>query len=324
MTAETRPRLSVALCTYNGERYLAEQLDSVASQTRLPDELVVCDDRSTDGTVAIVREFAGRAPFPVHVTVQPENLGSTRNFQSAIRRCQGDLIACADQDDVWLPEKLEQSEAALLGSSDAVLAFTDARVVGDDLRSLGYTLWQGAGFSEQQQEAVRRGEAVRVLLRNQVVTGAAMLFHARLRNLLLPIPGGVVHDGWIALLAAAVGRLVPVAEPLMLYRQHAANQIGVRRTGLLSRVLRPRPPGVPAYLAMALERYSLAHRRLTGAGVAFGADIEALEQAVRHLRTRAELPRPRALRLPAVARELANGRYFRYSNGLYSAAEDLL
>src|SRR5947208_14214106 len=102
--------ISVAMCTYNGERFLKEQLESLAAQTRQPDELVVCDDRSTDSTPHIVEAFARAAPFPVRLEVNDRCLGSTKNFEHAILRCTGALIALSDQDDVWHPEKLALQE----------------------------------------------------------------------------------------------------------------------------------------------------------------------------------------------------------------------
>ena len=104
------PRFSVAMCTYNGARFVAEQLESVAAQTRPPSELVVCDDRSTDGTARLVEQFAARAPFPVRLFVNERNLGSTANFGRAVTLAEGDLVALCDQDDVWRPEKLEPTE----------------------------------------------------------------------------------------------------------------------------------------------------------------------------------------------------------------------
>src|ERR1019366_197610 len=101
MSLSRKNRISVALCTYNGERFLSQQLASIGKQTRLPDELVVCDDSSTDRTVAIVREFAASVSFPVRVFENQRNLGSAANFERAIRLCDGDLIALSDQDDIW-------------------------------------------------------------------------------------------------------------------------------------------------------------------------------------------------------------------------------
>ncbi|HZB45894.1 MAG TPA: glycosyltransferase family 2 protein, partial [Pyrinomonadaceae bacterium] len=202
-------KFSVAMCTYNGARFLREQLDSIAAQTRPPDELVVCDDRSTDSTTALVEEFASSAAFPVRLHVNTENLGSTKNFERAVRLCTGDLIALADQDDVWLPEKLKLSEEALARSPRVGLVFTDAEVVDAALAPLGFTLWQRIDFSANEKARIRRGRGFDVLLEHNVVTGATMAFRAELRPLVLPIPteGRLIHDGWIALLAAAVSDL---------------------------------------------------------------------------------------------------------------------
>jgi glycosyltransferase involved in cell wall biosynthesis len=100
-------RLSVAMATYNGERFLPEMLDSLAAQTRLPDELVVRDDGSSDGTVDVVHDFAAGAPFAVHVLPSDGRLGYAQNFVAASRACSGDLLFFADQDDIWRPRKLE-------------------------------------------------------------------------------------------------------------------------------------------------------------------------------------------------------------------------
>src|SRR5207253_4621935 len=122
-------KLSVAMCTYNGASYLQEQFDSIAMQTRLPDELVICDDVSVDTTKEITDKFAAVAPFAVKRHFNENNLGSTKNFEKAIGLCQGDIIALADQDDEWSPIKLEQLEAALASSAKTGLVFSDAEVV---------------------------------------------------------------------------------------------------------------------------------------------------------------------------------------------------
>ncbi|MFL5505263.1 MAG: glycosyltransferase, partial [Gemmatimonadales bacterium] len=109
-----RAGVSVVLCTYNGARYLPEQLDSLARQSLPPTELVVRDDDSTDETASLVAAFAERAPFPVRWTCNAERLGPTRNFGAAIADATGEFVALCDQDDVWLPEKLERVVGALM------------------------------------------------------------------------------------------------------------------------------------------------------------------------------------------------------------------
>ena len=134
-------KLSVALCTYNGEKFIAEQLESIARQTVLPDELIICDDRSADQTVQILHEFANKAPFPVSIYHNETTLGVIRNFEQAISLCKGEYIALADQDDVWLPEKIEKSlaliesaQAQYAGEEVPLLVHTDLKVVDQQLK----------------------------------------------------------------------------------------------------------------------------------------------------------------------------------------------
>jgi glycosyltransferase involved in cell wall biosynthesis len=188
-------KISIALCTYNGEKYLSDQLSSYLKQDRLPDELVICDDRSTDHTIEIVEQFAAKAPFPVHLHVNETNLGSTKNFEKAFQLCQGEIIVPSDQDDVWHPDKLKQMESALNHNPHVGLVFTDANVVDTNLNPLGYTLWQSIKLTPPKQRLVSEGKALSVLMKHNVVTGAAMAFRAQYRSLFMPIPTEWVHDG---------------------------------------------------------------------------------------------------------------------------------
>ncbi len=132
-------RMSVALCTYNGQAYLPEQLESIATQTLLPDELVVCDDCSTDITPQLIKDFAAGAPFPVRFLSNPENLGSTRNFAQTVELCGGEIIALADQDDVWRRDKLARL-AALMSDPQVGMAFSNAECVDEPAACpLGYS-----------------------------------------------------------------------------------------------------------------------------------------------------------------------------------------
>src|SRR5579872_6976848 len=107
-------RISVAMCTFNGGRYLGEQLESIGAQTQLPCELVVCDDHSTDDTIAILKRFQANASFPVRIVQNALRVGSTRNFDQAIGMARGGFIALCDQDDRWLPGKLKRLSDVLI------------------------------------------------------------------------------------------------------------------------------------------------------------------------------------------------------------------
>jgi glycosyltransferase involved in cell wall biosynthesis len=220
-----RNRISVALCTYNGERFLPEQLASIERQTRLPDELVVCDDGSTDRTMTIVREFAGSASYPVRVFENERNLGSAANFERAIRLCDGDLIALTDQDDIWYPLRLQRSEQEFTDHPDAGLIFSDADLIDDKSELLGESLWQRLGFFGKRKHDVLAGQYV-VLAKYRFVTGATMMFRATLRDRCLPIGAGWIHDEWIAMMVAAFADLRPIDQPLIRYRIHGSQQVG--------------------------------------------------------------------------------------------------
>jgi glycosyltransferase involved in cell wall biosynthesis len=335
-------KLSVAMCTYNGARYVGEQLASMAAQTLAPGELVVCDDRSTDETADIVREFASRAPFPVRYHLNEENLGSTKNFERAVTLCEGEVIVLSDQDDVWVEGKLERMEAEFARSPRVGLVFTDAEVVDESLRPLGYTIWQSLGFDARKREAFGEGAAFESLLTQNVVTGAAMAFRSSFRGLVLPLHETIVrrygmpewnliHDGWIALLIAAAAEVVPVAEPLLKYRQHPRQQLGINAPRL--------PAEMPVagwraradtqykeYFVNELELLGTVRERLAERCGEFdcAATLAELEARMSHMRARASLPSNRLRRAPLVFREFLTMRYFRYSNGVSSAAKDIL
>ena len=128
MSIEKRFKVSIAMAAYNGADYLSEQLSSFLLQTRLPDELVVCDDASSDSTVSIIEEFALRAPFEVRLIKNKQNLGYIRNFEKALSLCQGDLIFLSDQDDVWFPEKVCYIEKFFLKDAARLLVIHDGKL----------------------------------------------------------------------------------------------------------------------------------------------------------------------------------------------------
>jgi glycosyltransferase involved in cell wall biosynthesis len=317
-------RISIALCTYNGARFLKEQLASIAAQTRLPDELVVCDDRSDDATCEIVNDFAAVAPFSVRLCINQKNLGTTKNFERAIDLCEGDIIALSDQDDVWLPEKLRRIEDCFTSAPGVGLVFTDAEVVDERLLPLGYGLWESVGFDKAQRRLMRSGRALDVLLPGWTVTGATMAFRATFKNLVLDIPIDLplIHDGWIALLIATVAEVTFIEEPLIKYRQHAGQQIGAKERKLESTkaIRNTSSPFVMISIGMrALDRLS-RFRDIYGCDQA----LAMLGSRIAHLHARASLPQARLGRLRRVLRELLSRRYHLYSNGVYSAIEDLL
>ena len=321
-TENTVMKCSVALCTYNGERYIAEQLQSYLTQSVLPDELIVCDDGSTDGTIDIVQEFVRQAPFRVGFFRNVVNLGSTKNFEKAASLCCGDIIFLSDQDDVWSPGKIEAMVAAF-DCSNIVAAFSNARIIDGDNQDLGYGLWDAIHFDNQQQRMVRQGRSFEALLRHNVVTGATLAFRRSQLGAVLPIPCEWIHDAWIALLLAARGRLVAINRPYIDYRQHGANQVGARKRSVVDRVNEIRTKRVLArqYLDESM-RYRQAQQRL-------GSFLSAIQRSqidekIQHLENRSGLRRRRLSRVPVVIKEAISGRYRRCAYGWWSAANDFI
>ena len=330
----------MAMCTYNGAGYVREQLRSISEQTRPPDELVICDDNSVDGTKEILSAFASASTLPVRLHFNPETLGSTKNFEKAMCLCQGDIIALSDQDDYWLPEKLMRVEAALASSPDAGMVFSDAEIVDQNLRPLGYRLWQYFELDREERRDAVEGGAFDLFLARNVAVGATMAFHSRFKELILPIPEAfnlkhddgriLIHDGWVALLISAVAGLVIIDEPLVKYRQHPRQQVGIKTTAE-DGTADGRVGGVRAAISRQ-NFYSAEISQLEALRERLSAKVPAaecesafskLEAKITHLRTRAEMPARRSRRLPRVLREMLTRRYHLYSNGVRSAAKDL-
>ena len=312
-------RISVALCVYDGGPFLAQQLESIARQRRVPDELVICDDGSTDGSTGSVERFAVLADFPVRLHGNERNLRTTKNFERAIGLCQGDVIVTADQDDAWYPDKLARIEAEFQRSPDVGLAFSDADLIDGMGRPIGGRLWRSVGFRESARREIDRGDAFQVLLRRPVITGAAMAFRSAIRERVLPIPEEWTHDHWIGLIAASTTRLMPIGEPLMQYRRHPKNQVGVNGVTTAERIRRSLEADPSRYLAEA-RRFEVLRTRL--------ADrpdlLDEIDRKIAHVRARGMLPPGRIRRLPGILRELATLRYARYSGSSLASARDLL
>lgn len=205
-------RISVAMATYNGEQFLAEQLRSIAGQTRQPDELVVTDDHSSDRTIDILRSFAASAPFPLAIHENAKRLGFTGNFERALSLCTGDLIFISDQDDIWYPDKIERVVDTLSGGARKLAVIHDQHLV--DARGRRYP-------TTYMQNVAAVGYSGR-----ELQSGNCTAFDARLMAILQPFPDVTFYDAWINLVADLLQGRVILREPLQSYRRHEANATG--------------------------------------------------------------------------------------------------
>jgi len=319
-------KISIALATFNGGLHLRSQLDSLAAQSRCPDELIACDDCSSDNTVEILRDFASTAPFAVRIYGNEKQLGVIKNFERAISLCEGDIIALCDQDDVWKVDKLELMET-VFSSHEVGLVFSDAELVDANLKSERRSLWQAVGFDSKRKRLAGQGRILEVLLRGNVVTGATMAFRSTFRDLVLPIPslGDLLHDGWMALIIAAVAEIVFIDKPLIKYRQHEAQVTGAPARATIKDRLTFRKTNPFYYLEQA-SRFQQVHDRLVAneSRLRERAVLSTLSKKIVHLRARGAMPGLRLRRLPLVISETVNRHYHQYSNGWFSAAKDLM
>jgi len=200
--------VSVVMCTCNGERYLEEQLLSSSGQTLQPMELVVCDDGSADRTLSLLRQFATSARFPVLIHCNERQLGSTGNFQQAIELAVGDLIALCDQDDLWPPKRLKHLTKVFENNGIEGVC-TDSSLIDDLGRRLARSLRSRGHLSTAgKQQFVE--DPVGLLLKQDVATGATMMFRRGVRDLSDEIPREWVHDGWLTrMMTFQVTMLVP-------------------------------------------------------------------------------------------------------------------
>lgn len=203
-------KISIAMATFNGEKYLQQQLDSFVAQSRQPDELVVCDDGSSDDTLKVLEAFRKQAPFAVRIYKNETNLGYTKNFEKAMSLCKEDIIFLSDQDDVWFSSKLSDMAAKFETHPDTFVLQADMVLTDEDLNPSPCT---------------QLGNILSVGNRPEVfVTGCGSAIRREWLTLALPIPADIVaHDNWIHRLALALDVRVLHNKPLQYYRRHGGN-----------------------------------------------------------------------------------------------------
>ena len=222
------PSVQVLLATYNGTRFLRQQVDSVLAQEGVDVRILARDDGSSDGTQALLNEYAAAQPDRFQLLHDDLRTGTARgNFGLLLQAATGPYAAFSDQDDVWLPSKLSASIAAMRsleaahGTHAPLLVYTDLRVVDEDLRTVGDSLWQTNNLRNASSPALAG------LLTENVVTGCTALLNRPLIDRMRAIPSTAqMHDHWAALIASSLGSIRALPRPMVLYRQHASNVIG--------------------------------------------------------------------------------------------------
>ncbi|PDQ35779.1 MAG: hypothetical protein B5766_04820 [Candidatus Lumbricidophila eiseniae] len=358
--ATTAPRaatVSVALCTHNGERFVAQQVRSILTQTHPVVQIVVSDDASTDETVAVVERCVAEhrtAGGAIDLVVLRNKiaLGVTANFQQALRATSGELVALSDQDDVWHPDRIARAVAVSVSRPGIELVAGDARVVDSAGHPVGATLFESLGVNRDVQHRLGTENALDELLKRNLLTGATMLVTRSLIDRAGQMPTSWLHDEWLAIVAATSAGIAVCSEPLIDYRQHGGNQIGVEQLGVRGKIGRLRMPRT-ARNARLLNRARDLARQLPTAAVGQrsgcseastgvpdpmaagrpvgGATDRGLEELgsvlaekLAHEQVRSALPRHRLARIVPVWREWQTGRYARFGLGAQDIFRDLV
>lgn len=318
---------SVVLCTYNGARYLPAQWASVLAQSRLPDEIVVRDDASTDATPDLLARLAADAEargVAVRRLHGDRNLGYIANFEVALKAASSDVLLLCDQDDVWHPHKLAKQLAEFEQRPELLLLCGNARRIDADGRDLQRSLFEVLRVTPAELRRIHAGQGFNVLLRRSMATGATVALRRSLLADALPFPAGWVHDEWLAIIAAALGGFDCLESQLVEYRQHAANQIGMPERGLLDKwqdLWRPRS----ALLGRMIGRGEVLDQRLCNLqGKGQPSCRYELAREIEHWRVRRAMHGMPWKRVGPILRETFSGRYMRYGSGWRSALRDLL
>lgn len=227
--------ISVALCTYNGEKYIRQQLDSILAQTMPVDEIVVCDDISQDATWDILSEYASRYP-QIRLFQNETNKGCRKNFEHALRKCQGDYIFFSDQDDIWVSDKVAVM-VDYLERTGKFGVFSDGQFIdeaGSEMEN--WSLFYALNLKEYIQKGYLDKYALEILcLKGNYVTGAAFAITKSAKELVLPITPSryVMHDTCMAVKLAACHQLGYIERPLISYRIHSSQTLSLdfRLTG---------------------------------------------------------------------------------------------
>ncbi len=254
------PRVSIALCTYNGARYLREQLDSLLSQSHPNIEIVATDDASQDESQKVLHHYAS-LDSRVSVVTNSKRLGFSSNFSATLQRCSGSYICPCDQDDIWHPDKITRLLKAIQGHD---LVYCDSAMVNSEGVSLNRRLSQDRGMYS--------GRDPLTFLLTNCISGHAMLFRRSLLDRAKPFPSGIYYDWWISIVAATGNGVLYVDEPLVYFRRHQSTVTS------FGNVRKPIGIKMRAFLE---ERIVLldAMKRLQSARQ---MDIERLHDALRH------------------------------------------
>lgn len=325
--------LTVVLCTYNGARFIAEQLRSIMTQTLLPAVVVVADDSSSDDTLdRVLAVWRGQddrfVPRLEILPARPDRLGPARNFDRALGAVRTEFVALSDQDDLWEPDRLQIGVTRLEAADAPLLVASNTMLVDEQGHDLGDDSFSRFGLSVKERAQVLAGDPLPTLVRRNFLQGMTFTCRTDLARLAGPTPHPFMHDYWLALTAASLERMVVIDEPLVRYRLHGANVVGTGDRRVLHRLAKR------AHWAVTHDRCGVPRRLTEWNAVATGLlgrdDLPEEQQQLlsRKLvfeRARFRGARHRIVQWRTVAGLVRSGDYGRFDrDGTRGAVDDLL
>lgn len=219
-------KIDILLATYNGEKYLEEQLDSILNQTYENFRLLISDDGSKDNTRKILEKYS-KKDNRIILFFQEKNLGVIKNFEFLLRKVENKYYMFSDQDDIWEKNKIEKS-IIKLEETNSDLVYSDLEVVDENLNIIYKSYWKLKGIYKK----IKKYNNFKSLYLNNFVTGCTIIAKSEQIKDVLPLPNTskyILHDYWIALIISQKGKITYIEEPLIKYRQHKNNKIGSKK-----------------------------------------------------------------------------------------------
>ena len=249
--------ISVAICTFNGEKYIRKQLLSILNQSIKVDEIIVVDDCSNDHTLKILYDVLDKSKIPHQIIVNQKNVGVMSSFEKALCMCSGDILFTCDQDDIWKKEKVQLFMEVFENRPDVSLVFSNGELINENEQSLKTTLWTKLNFKMDNKLDFKQ------LLKSNVVTGSAMAVRKNIVDMALPFPHSWLHDGWLALVSYALGKIYALPKITYLYRIHSENVVGVGENTFWKKFKnwKKKIEHMPEIYQIKYERYNLFLQR---------------------------------------------------------------
>ena len=220
-------KIGVVLATYNGEKYILEQLKSIINQTMIPSSIIISDGGSSDKTIDICEKYLATTNINYKILKSKTKLGVKDNFEKGLRQCNAKYIFFSDQDDCWLPQKIQNS-VEIFEKYDADVVWCNAFITNENLE-VKMNLWDSVGYKNSETINIYNKYDLNLqkeLIKHNVMTGMCMAINIRIKNEIIPFSDYKIHDVWIAYASNCLGRVVSIDSKDVYYRQHGNNAIG--------------------------------------------------------------------------------------------------